>query len=111
MARTAIPVTVINRDPGVAPATLTATDPTNGNEVTNNGHVWLEASNTDAATQTLTIRPVGTVDGYAVAGVTHDIAAGDDLRIGPFPLDSYGGQIEIDSTAATLKLAAYRLEH
>lgn len=109
MARTAVPVTSLNRQTGVAPANPAASDPTNGNVVPNDGRTWLELNNTDAASQTCTIHPARTVDGQAAAGVDHQLAAGAQLRVGPYPVDDYSGELAVNCTAATLHVAAYRL--
>lgn len=109
MARTAVPVTSINRQTGVAPATPAASDPTNGNTIPNDDHTWLELDNTDAASQTCTVHPAREVDGQAVTGVDHTLEAGAKLRVGPFPVEDYSGQLAVNCTAATLHVAAYRL--
>lgn len=109
MARTAVPVAEINRNPGVAPTAPVAMDAANGNAVANNGHTWIEVSNGDAAQQTVTVHPIRTVDGQSVAGVAHLLAAGAGRRLGPFPVEDYGASLEVDTTSANVTIAAYRL--
>lgn len=109
MARTAVAVTQIDRAVGVAPATFASADVANGNYVPNDGRTWIELDNTDAAQQTCTVHPARTVDGQSVTGVDHIVAAGAQLRLGPYPTSDYSGQLAINCTSANLKVAAYRL--
>lgn len=109
MARTPVAVTSLNRTAGVAPAAFAASDVANGNVVPNDGHTWIEVSNTDAASQTVTVTPARTVDGIAVVGVAHPVAAGAQLRLGPYPTSDYSGQLEVNCSNTNLKIAAYRL--
>lgn len=109
MPRTAVAVTQLDRVNGVATAAFASSDVVNGNTVPNDGRVWIELSNTDAASQTCTVFPARTVDGQSVAGVLHTLAAAAVKRFGPFPVADYSGQLAITCSSANLKVAAYRL--
>lgn len=109
MPRTAVAVTQLNRSVGVAPATFAAADAVNGNVVPNDGRTWIELDNTDAAQQTCTVHPARTVDGQSVTGLDHIVAAGAQLRLGPYPVGDYSASLAINCTSANLQVAAYSL--
>lgn len=109
MPRTPVAVATLNRNPGVAPTAFASSDNVNGNTIPNDGQTWLEVSNTDSVSRSVTITPSRRVDGQAAAGVAHAVAAGQQLRLGPFSVADYGGALQVDTTAALLKVAAYRL--
>lgn len=108
MARTVTAVAVVTRA-GIAPTTPANSDHTNGNTIANDGSVWIEATNADSVTRTLTITPNVTVDGQGVTPVTHALTAALVRRYGPFPVAVYGGQLHLDTDADLLKVAAYKL--
>lgn len=109
MARTEIPLTEINREPDT-PATPTAGDVTNGNYVVNDGRVFIEPSNSDAAEQTLTVVLPGTVDGQDITDRAYAVPTGGSLRpIGPFPVSTYGDQLALDPGSALVEVVAYHL--
>lgn len=108
MPATPVTVTVITRA-GVAPATFASSDNTNGNSVPNDGNVWLEFSNTDASSRSVTITVAREVDDQSVTATPHAIPAGEQLRLGPFPPTDYGHTLNFTTTNALLKVAAYRL--
>lgn len=108
-ARTPVAVATLNRSTGIVPTAYASSDNTNGNSVPNDGQTWLELSNTDTVSRNVTVTPSRTVDGQAVTGVAHTLAAAALLKIGPFPVADYGGVLQVNTTAALLKIAAYRL--
>jgi hypothetical protein len=108
MPATPISVTRITRA-GVAPVAFASSDPSNGNSISNDGGVWLEFSNTDASSRSVTITVAREVDDQAVTATPHTIPAGEQLRLGPFPPTDYGHTLNFTTTNALLKVAAYRL--
>lgn len=108
-ARTPVAVATLNRATGITPIAYASSDNTNGNSVANDGQTWLELSNTDSVSRTATVTPARTVDGQAVAGVVHTLAAAALLKLGPFPVSDYGSVLQVNTSAALLKIAAYRL--
>lgn len=110
MAATVLPVQTLTA-PGVTPQAQVAADPVNGNVLaTNNGvSTWIEATNTDAADQTLTITTPVTVAGLDVADQVITLAAGAAWRSGPLAVTLYGDQPLVTASAATVTLAAYQI--
>lgn len=105
-----VPVTSITRA-GVAPATPTAGDATNGHTVANDGNVFILAKNTNGAStaRTITFAFSKHVDGQTVSPVTHSLAAGASLYLGPFSTPDYGADLAITVSHAELVLSAYHL--
>lgn len=109
MAATPVAVTKITRT-GIAPAAFVDSDNVNGNTAANDGRTWLELSNTDTGSHTVAVTVAREVDGQAVTPVSHSIAAGAQLRLGPFPIEDYGNFLTVTTDNALLKIAAYNLD-
>ncbi|MFF9043331.1 hypothetical protein [Streptomyces parvulus] len=106
MPRTAVPVTTITRA-GVAPPTETNGDATNQHVISNNGKVVLLARNAGSTVaRTVTLRVRSTVDGQPVTPRTVSVPQSASRWIGPFPIDQYGTQLQVDVDNAELKLTA-----
>jgi hypothetical protein len=108
MPATPITPTVITRA-GITPPSFASSDNVNGNTIANNGRLWIELSNTDASSRNATIALAREVDGQAVTPTPHTVAAGEQLRIGPFPTEDYGNHLIVTTDNALLKIAAYTL--
>jgi len=108
MPATPVAVTAITRA-GVAPVAFANSDNVNGNSIPNDGRTWLELSNTDASSRTVTVALARQVDGQTVTPTTHTVAASAQVRIGPFPPSDYGHTLIVTTNNALLKIAAYKL--
>lgn len=112
MARVAITPAPVTRD-GLDDSTVTETtgDATNHHSVINRGSMWVEVRNSNGAAtaRTVTYRLVGGADGQTIAPKTKSIAAGQTFRMGPWPIEAYGGTLLIDVEHADLKLRAFYL--
>ncbi|WP_027947205.1 hypothetical protein [Amycolatopsis taiwanensis] len=108
MAATAITPATISRS-GTAYQTLAACDATNGNTVPNSGQVFLELSNTDTASHTVTVAIPGVVDGVASPGKVISLSASAHGLYGPFPLAIYGPNLAFTADSNLVKVAAYQL--
>jgi len=111
--RVAIPVTQIAKE-GVAPAGFTPGDAANDHVIEgNDGLLFLEAVNTGAGAQTITVETPGNVSGLAVADLAVSVPAGATRLIGPFPPATFnqGGSSDVYVTLAeaTWNLRAYHI--
>lgn len=108
MARVQIPVNAFVRA-GTALTTPTTGDATNNHYMTNDGRTVILVKNTNAGStaRVVTINISQTVDGQAVAAVTHSLAAGASAFYGPFDHAIYGNPVNIDVAHAELVLSAY----
>ncbi len=112
MPRAAITVNQVSRHTAyVATADVgAAANVADGNVVANKGLMWLEVHNDGASARILTVNiKAGAVDGQAVTPKSHSIAAAAKVKIGPFPVDTYSGDLEINGAHAELKILAYAL--
>ena len=87
---------------------------TDGSYVPNNGRVFLDVRNVNAAARNVTIATPGTVDGLAVADRTVNVAIGSvtpqQKLIGPFPPETYGATLTVTFDAVVdLTIAAIQL--
>lgn len=107
----AVPVSSITRA-GVAPASPTAGDATNGHTVSNDGNVFILAKNTNGAStaRTITFAFAHKVDGQTISPVTHSLAAGASQYMGPYPESEYGDEIAITVSHAEMVISAYHLQ-
>lgn len=110
MPRTAVTPTDITRAGIVKPAELTA-DVANGNEMPNDGRVFLEVrnSNASATVRTLTVNFGYTVDGQAITARPYPVAAGVTRLIGPWDTSTYGTKLQFNGDNAELKFIPLRL--
>lgn len=112
MPRVAVPVTPVTRA-GVVPANEVNGDPVNNHSVVNDGKVWLEVRNADAAVvRNLTVKFTTDVDGQVVTSRTYALPANMTAprKFGPWPPQWYGQSIQVDVDNAALKLTAYRID-
>ncbi|MGW2170400.1 hypothetical protein ACWC1C_07690 [Streptomyces sp. NPDC001705] len=106
MPRTPVPLTVVTRN-GVAPPTETNGDPTNNHVIGNNGKMLVLVRNAGSSTaRTVTLRVRNTIDGQSVTPRTVSVPQSASRYMGPFPIDQYGTQLQIDVDNAELKLTA-----
>lgn len=108
MPRVAIAVTSSTR----AGVTLTATtgDPVNNHTVPNDGRTAVIVENTGSTVaRTVTFRIARKVDGFAVTPRTETVAVGERQLFGPFDVQEYGGQLQVDVDNAELKLTPIRI--
>lgn len=112
MARTAIATHVVTRD-GLDESTVTpdAADVANGNVIDNNGRMWVEIKNTNATSTAhdVTFTLSGGADGQTITPRTVTVEAGKTLKLGPWPVDIYGGALKVNGAHAELTIAAYEL--
>lgn len=108
MARVALIVKQAGRD-GIDMGTPTTGDATNNHVVTNDGKTGILVKNTGATARIVTFKLFKTVDGQAIAPRTKSVPAGVTYLFGPFPVDQYGSQLEIDVAHAELTLQAVRV--
>lgn len=108
MARAALTPLVVTRA-GLTTATPASSDHTNGTTMANDGNTWVEVTNADSVSRTVTFEFNLTVDGSSVTPVVHTLTAALVKRYGPFPVASYGGRLLIDTEVDLVKLAAYKL--
>ncbi|MEU1254765.1 hypothetical protein ABZ445_15945 [Streptomyces chartreusis] len=108
MPRAAIAVTQADR----AGVTLTPTtgDPVNNHTVANDGRTGVIVENSGSTVaRTVTFKITRKVDGYAVTPRTESIPVGQRQLFGPFDVQEYGGQLQIDVDNAELKLTPIRI--
>ncbi|MCZ4607567.1 hypothetical protein O3S80_28135 [Streptomyces sp. Lzd4kr] len=108
MPRAAIAVTQSDR----AGVTLTPTtgDPVNNHTIPNDGRTAVIVENTGSTVaRTVTFRITRKVDGYAVTPRTESVAVGQRQLFGPFDVQEYGGQLQVDVDNAELKLTPIRI--
>ena len=111
MSVTTITVQKILRT-GLSPVLAAAN--ADGSYVANNGRVFIDLRNTNAAARNITIATPGAVDGLAVADRTVNIAIGSvtpqEKMIGPFPPEIYGSTLTLTYDAVPdLTIAALQL--
>ncbi len=110
MARGAIPLNTFNRDgldlSTVTPVTGNATD---NHYVVNRAGMQLHIKNTNGAStaRTVTFHIPGGKDGQTIVPRTETLAAGKEYIFGPFPVEVYGGEINIDVSHAEVTLRAF----
>jgi hypothetical protein len=109
-APTAIALTTVSRA-GTASHSQDACDAANGNSVTNSPSMWLEFTNTDTASHTVTVAQPGKIDGVSSPGRVYTIPASTTLpyRVGTLPVGVYGNTVTFMSNSALVHVAAYQL--
>lgn len=112
MARTALtPITTNNPwDTGGTLLTLTALDQANGNSFPATGRECIFAQNTDAGSQTITIRSTADAEGRT-GDAAKAMAASSFAVFQMFPTKGWiqsDGNIYIDTTSANIKVAVVR---
>ncbi|WP_405858502.1 hypothetical protein OG361_30190 [Streptomyces sp. NBC_00090] len=101
-------MTTPTRD-GVA-LTTTAGNATDNHVMTNDGRTVVLVKNTGATVaRIVTFRIARTVDGQAVTHRTASLVAGEQKIFGPFDVQDYGGQMQIDVAHAELTLTPITL--
>lgn len=87
----------------------TAANVPDGDTFPNGGNSWLVMNNTGGSTYTVTIAVTDTVDGLAVTGRTHSVAAGEIkvVKLGPSAI--YGTTTKVTAENTAVKLAVYAL--
>lgn len=108
MPATAIAIRSIT-EAGYTPVAEVAGDNTNGNSVSNNGRVWLEATNSGGSAATLTVTFPFPIHGQTIPVKSYALAAAAKLRVGPFDPAVYGSTLTFTPSAATVTVAAYQL--
>lgn len=108
MTATALPAPTVITRAGATPPSLVATDAVNGNTFLNDANTWLEVTNTDSSTHTLTIHLAQLVDGQAATSITKTLTAGATKRYTKFPIKEYGGNVLITVDSALIHAATYR---
>lgn len=108
MTATALPAPTVITRAGATPPSLVATDAVNGNTFLNDGNTWLEVTNTDSSTHTLTIHLAQLVDGQAATSITKTLTASATKRYAKFPVKEYGAAVLITVDSALLHAAAFR---
>lgn len=118
MARTAIPIQVLQPNKAIADISFTAADAVNNHEVVNDGRTVLVFKNTDTAAKTVTIKSVPDIFGRS-GDLVVNVPASTGLSLVNMLLPSIWnqrgagdlGKVHIDVSAATgLSLAAIRLQ-
>lgn len=108
MTTTALAAPTIITRAGATPPALVASDAVNGNTFLNDGHTWLEVTNTDSSTHTLTIHLAQLVDGQSAASFVKTLTAGTTKRYARFPIMQYGAKVLITVDSALLHVATFR---
>lgn len=113
MSRIDVPITQITTA-GVTPPAQVTGDPVNGHELAlNDGHVFIEVVNADAAaTHNVTVETPRQIEGLDVAEVIVTVGKSATSLIGPLPSAVFNqstGKVNIDVADANLKLRAYRV--
>lgn len=113
MSATPVAVNTITRT-GIATVAPAACDAVNGNVVNaNTGLVWLEFTNSDTSSHTVTVTQPGTVDTVASPGrvltIPASTTAANAKRHGGWPEPVYGGTIQFLANSALVSVAAYQL--
>ena len=113
MARTAIPVTIVERTGTTAPAATTGDAANDHTVAANDGRVWLEATNTSGGALTITVVSAILIDGVlGVDDVAVSVNAGATKKLGPFAphiFNQTDGSVNIDVTSNSWNLWAFRL--
>ena len=111
MPRVNVPVNQISRT-GIKNSDVTPVtgDSTNNHTVLNNGSNWIEAKNTNGGStaHTVTVHISETVDGQAVTSKTYSVPAGDTMRIGPWPVKTYGSSVLVDVNSNEFSLTSWQ---
>lgn len=109
MARTVMSITQAKRS-GTALVAAVAGDVTNGHVVTNDGRTGILVKNSGTTVaRVVTFRFFKTVDGQSVTSRAESLAVGATELFGPFPIEDYGNNLEIDADNAELQLQAVRV--
>jgi len=108
MTATALPAPSVITRAGATPPSAVATDAVNGNTFLNDGHTWLEVTNTDTSTHTLTIHLAQLVDGQAAISIVKTLTASAVKRYAKFPVARYGSKVLITVDSALLHVATFR---
>lgn len=109
MAATALTVTQLDHETAVTlPASPgVAADTTNGNSVANGGNTLLVVNNTAGSSATVDLVTPGTVDDLPVGDRQFTVPANTIQLVRVGPPSVYGTTVRINSSATTVKLAAY----
>lgn len=110
MPRVLISPTAVTRD-GVAPPAESTPDVAQGNYIPNSGSVYvlLRNSNGSATVRNLTVAFANGVDGQTVTPRPYAVDAGDSMWIGPFPVTTYGAQLNVNADNTELKISAIQV--
>lgn len=112
MARAAVVPYVFSRNAGLDVSTVTPTtgDATNGHTIPNKPGLFLEVTNTNGAStsRTISFHLSGGTDGQGVVPKPTVVAPGKTIKLGPWPQDSYSGQLLVDVDNAELHFAAFQ---
>lgn len=103
MARSAIPMAVSTNKGALMPAELDG-DATNNHYMQNSGVEKFIARNSGAGARTVTILFTKTIEGQAVTSYVKSLAAGASWVFGPFSVDNYGTQVQVNPEHAEIKL-------
>jgi hypothetical protein len=87
----------------------TAADVANGDTAVNDGRTLVLAVNSGVSTRTVTITPVLTVDGLAVAARTVSMPASTSKLLGPYEVGTYGDSLQISGDHTDLKFNFFRI--
>lgn len=108
MTQTPVNVVTVTRS-GVTATTPTPCDAVNGNSLAgNNNLTWLEFTNSDTASHTVTIAQ-GAQDAVASPGKVLTIPATTTKLYGYWPSGTYGNTLTFTVDSALVKVAAYQL--
>lgn len=107
MTATALPTPTPVSRAGVTAATPTAMDAVNGNTFLNDGKTWLDLTNTDTNTHTVTIHLAALVDGQSVTSRTVTITAGVTKKYTKLPIAAYGSKVLLTVDSALVTAATY----
>lgn len=113
MARVDVPITQVSLA-GVTPAAQVTGDTVEGHKLaSNDGRVFVEVENTDAAaTHNATFLTPRTSGGVAIEDPAIVVAKSGKSLVGPFPPQTFNqstGQLHINVNSALLKLRAFRV--
>lgn len=108
MTATPLPAPTVITRAGATPPSAVATDAVNGNTFLNDGHTFLDVTNTDTSTHTLTIHLAQLVDGQSAASFVRTLTASASKRYAKFPVKEYGAAVLITVDSALLHAVAFR---
>ena len=94
MAREVVAVTPITRAGADVTVTVGIAD---GHKFVNDGATFIEVKNIDASPRTITVITPQTTSDLAIADLADIIAAGETLRIGRFPPNTFNKQSGLDA--------------
>jgi hypothetical protein len=86
---------------GTSASEITTAATAGGDRFTNTGKEVLEVSNTSGGPINVTVESTVTVDGQAVADLVVAVADSDPTTIGPFPLATYGSEVNVSYESVT----------